>query len=200
MEPIARTPTCPACGAALESTLACLACGRVLIESEQADHYSRLGLPASVDVDADRMETQYLRLSRALHPDFHGASDDATRALANHNSALLNEARRVLADEQERGEYLLGRIDAGALERAKTLAPAFLMQAMDLSEAVEGASGSDADALARLAEGIRQEIAARAAVLSDTAAWSTLDTQRLATLLHEQRVLRRILRDAESTQ
>jgi DnaJ-domain-containing protein 1 len=149
-------------------------------------------------VDADQLETHYLRLSRALHPDFHGDAGDAAREAANSNSSLLNEAHRVLSDEQARAEYLLGRLDPDALERWKTLAPDFLMEAMELSEAVEEARGTDMDRLAELVARVRAEMADRRAVLNDAGSWTAPDTQRLATLLHEQRVMRRILRDAET--
>jgi DnaJ-domain-containing protein 1 len=197
MESTAQSIACPGCGRPPCSTLACLACGRVLNEPEGADLFARLGLQQRIDLDADLLEANYLRLSRALHPDFHGGADTELRELANRNSSLLNEAQRVLTDDQARAEYLLECIDPAALERWKTLAPDFLMQAMELSEEVEQARGPDAAQLSGLVARLRAEIAPRAAALADAASWTTPDTRRLATLLHELRVLRRILRDAE---
>jgi molecular chaperone HscB len=197
VESTVQARACPGCGAPAKSTLACLACGCVLAEPADSDHFARLGVPAAIDVDPDLLETQYLRLSRALHPDFHGAADEPAREHANRNSALLNEAYRVLTDAHERAEYLLERIEPGALERWKTLPPNFLMQAMELSEAVEDARAADAGGLSALADRLRDDVAARARELADPASWAAPDTRRLATLLHEQRTLRRILRDAE---
>jgi molecular chaperone HscB len=190
--------TCPRCGAASSSSLACLACGRVLQEASGASHYTRLGIAPRPDIDPGALETTYLRISRVLHPDFHGGSDDALRELALRNSALLNEAFSVLNDPQLRAEYLLGLHDAEALERCKQLDPAFLIESMELSEAIEEAgTRADRAALARHGEHVRAEIEVRAAAVADLAAWNEPDTKRLATSLHELRVLRRILRDLE---
>jgi molecular chaperone HscB len=197
VESTARTLACPRCGKPPASTLACLDCGHVLAEPGGANHFARLGLPAAIDVDERLLEANYLRLSRALHPDFHGGADEATRQVANRNSSLLNEAFQALSDEQARAEYLLELVDPGALDRAKTLAPGFLMEAMELSESVAEARGADAAALSALVARVREDIAKRRDVVAAPASWSDPDTQRLATLLHEQRVLRRVLRDAE---
>jgi molecular chaperone HscB len=198
MNPDAALAPCPHCGHDPQSSLACLQCGKLLQEAPGATHFQRLGLPAGVVADAVALEKNYLRLSRLLHPDFHGASDEALRDLALRNSALLNEAYVTLGDPESRAEYLLSLHDPQALDRWKALAPEFLMTAMETSEAVEQAGLShDGDALARLRRDARAEIETRLVSLADPAAWSSPDTRRLATLLHELRVFRRILRDAE---
>lgn len=188
---------CPACRQPLTSTLACLACGQLLDEGPQADHFARLGVPRAPRPDRAALERSYIRLSRLLHPDFHGGDTDTQRELANHNSALLNEAWRVLTDDQERDEYLLERLDPGALERHKALPPAFLGEAMELSEALESAqAGGDAAAAESIVARVRAAMAAHAGELGEPARWQQPDTAHLARLLHEQRVYRRILRDA----
>ncbi len=193
-------PACPGCGAEPGSSLACLHCGRLLEETADSTHFQRLGLPgdAGSRTDAGSLERAYLRLSRLLHPDFHGGADAALRDLALRNSALLNEAYVTLGDEESRAEYLLALHDPQALERWKQLSPEFLMTAMETSEAAEEAvAGHDIARLARLGDELRDEITRRLSVLNEPAAWTSPDTRRLATLLHELRVLRRMLRDAE---
>jgi molecular chaperone HscB len=175
--------------------LACLSCGRVLAESADADHYSRLGLSPEQPFDRDAVEVTYLRLSRALHPDFHGSADDTGLALANQNTALLNEAWNTLDDDVARAEYRLGLLDAGALERHKTLDPAFLMEAMEMS--VEG-EDADAGTRARLIGLVDGEMARRMTRLAEPSAWAPPDTAELAVLLHELRVYKRIKRDLEA--
>ncbi|HTE06467.1 MAG TPA: Fe-S protein assembly co-chaperone HscB [Planctomycetota bacterium] len=198
MNPDPAPVPCPQCGLDPQSSLACLHCSRLLEEAPGATHFQRLGLPVGVVPDAAALERSYLRLSRLLHPDFHGASDESLRDLALRHSALLNEAYVTLGDPESRAEYLLGLHDPQALDRWKQLASEFLMTAMETSEAVEQAGLShDGDALARLRREARAEIDARLASLADPAAWTAPDTRRLATLLHELRVFRRILRDAE---
>jgi molecular chaperone HscB len=185
---------CPRCGAALQSTLACLACGALLDEPAGATLFQRLGLPASADLDAAAAERTYLRLSRALHPDFHGGADEAATDRANAATAALNEAWSVLSDPASRAEYLLELLEPGVLERSKQLSPAFLGRAMELSEEAEAAA-RDPVAAARLRARVAAEADARLAAVLAPAAWEAPDTRRLATALHELRVLRRVLRD-----
>ncbi len=181
---------CSSCGEPALSTLACLACGAVEDERGEADHFARLGLPRSPSLDAALLERRYLQLARRLHPDFHGGGAPDLVARVNRHAALLNEARETLGDDDARREYLLELLRPGALERHKQLAPAFLMEALELSEQAEGAA--DAALRARL----DAEIDARRATLADAALWTDPDAARLATLLHELRVFRRIRRDA----
>lgn len=228
---------CPHCGATAGSTLACFACGKLLEESADAHHFARLGVTPLEALDEDKLEANYLRLSRLLHPDFQGSSDAATQALAVSHSATLNHAYRTLRDEQARHEYLLELLEPGALEKHKQLDPAFLMEAMEVNEELEQAHEDGcADTVNRIASMARDEIDERmqnvAAACSATferiaadeghaphadpeAAADTSptprhgdelagaprpisahwDSEEIATLLHQARVYRRILRD-----
>jgi len=194
----ARAPTalaaCPNCGAGLQSSLACLACGALLDEAAGASHFQRLGLPPAANVDLQAAERNYLRLSRALHPDFHGGEGEAARERANAASARLNEAWSVISNPPERAEYLLELLEPGVMDRTKQLSPAFLAEAMELSEEVEGA-GADPAATERLRARVRADADARLAAILQPAAWTQPDTHKLATALHELRVVRRVLRD-----
>jgi len=214
-------PTCPECGEAPGSSLACLACGAVLDEGPDADHFTRLGLDPLVPYDHDAAELAYLKLSRALHPDFHGADDDAVKERALRNSALLNEAWRTLEDDQHRAEYLLELHDPGVLDRHKKLSPQFLMEAMEVSEELDDARTSGCqETVRRIAETARKEIdermkgvarecsatikriardepgrrESRPAKLLSPHDWNT---EQIAVLLHQARVYRRILKDTE---
>ncbi len=216
--------TCPHCQQPAGSTLACLPCGRLLVEPEGSNHFERLGQSPTQAFDADNAELVYLALSRLTHPDFHGGSDETTQALANAHSALLNEAWRVLNDDQLRAEYQLELHDPGAMERHKTLSPAFLMEAMELSEELESARATGcAKTIERIRSeaerAIRERMAGVTAACTDTIARiareahhpgaesGTLptamltphlwNTEQIATLLNQARVYRRILRDTD---
>ncbi len=199
MLPSFPLPPCAGCGAAPGSSLACLECGTVLDEVAGAHHFARFGLAPSTSVDGDDLELRYLRLSRALHPDFQASATAEVQALALRNSALLNEARQVLDDEQPRAEYLLGLHDIDALERNKALDPGFLMESLELSEEVEQArADGDGETLETIAENCRSEIARRLDAATIGLASDAPDIDALAVLLNETRVYKRILRDTES--
>ena len=181
----------------LRSSLVDVASGTITAEPADASLFDRLGLEPSPRVDADDVERRYLALSRHLHPDFQAGASDDVRELAVQNSALLNEAYTTLLDDQLRLEYLVGRFDAEALERNKALDPMFLMESMEHSEAVESAAG-DRDALERLAKTHRAAVDERVGEAATLLAGDAPDVDRAATLLHEARVHRRILRDCKS--
>ena len=141
----------------------------MLDERPDANHFARLGMRPEDPIDREAVEAVYLRLSRALHPDFHGSADEAGRARANRNTALLNEAWKILDDDVSRAEYRLGLLDSDALEKHKQLDPSFLMEAMEISEEAEG---GDAELRTQIGERVRGEIASRMDRLSEDAAWS----------------------------
>lgn len=213
-------PPCPACGAPPGSTLACRACGEVLDEPTGADHFARLGLDPELPFDPELAERHYLQLSRLLHPDFQADEDDEAMFRAVSHSALLNQAWRVLNDDQQRAEYLLEMHHPGALERHKTLSPEFLMEAMELSEELEdGRKRGCSDTISRITRETRRALESRMTGVTQ-ACMATIEriaheqdppgvaerdrlahphewnAKRIATLLHQARVYRRILRDA----
>jgi Fe-S protein assembly co-chaperone HscB len=224
-QPVVEAEACPACSEQPGSSLACLKCGCLLEEGDQSDHYQRLGQPPTGRFDIERAEAVYLSLSRLLHPDFHGADDERTQALAVSHSALLNEAWRVLTDEQLRPEYQLELHDPGALDRHKALSPAFLMEAMELSEELEEAHDrgcketiarirSEAEraihermtgvtegcmhTIERIAQDAHVPGAERGSLPSPLLTPHQWNTEQIATMLHQARVYRRILRDTET--
>jgi molecular chaperone HscB len=190
--------TCPRCGAAPGSTLACRACGALLDEPAGATHFARLGLPEGPDPDLAAAERSYLALSRALHPAVHGGAGAAAVERANRATAQLNEAWSVLSNPAERLEYLLELRAPGALDAAKRLPSAFLAEAMELSEEAEAAATRPAEAAA-LSARVRAEVDTRLQAVLRPLAWQPPDPRALATTLHELRVLRRVLRDLGAT-
>ena len=186
---------CPECGESPGSSLACLACGALLEERGDADHFRRLGIAPAATVDPDAIEMRYLKLSRLLHPDFQTGKPADVQNRAVSGSARLNEAYHTLLDDQQRLEYLLALLDADALERNKTLAPAFLMESMESSEEIEEARGEGDNAtLQRLADAMNGAIDTRLARATEQLTGDP-DCNAVATLLHETRVFRRMLRD-----
>ncbi len=186
---------CAECGQDPGSSLACLACGVLREEPAGSNVFTRFGLTPTPRVDVDAIELHYLRLSRLLHPDFQAGKPPAVQDLAVSGSALLNEAYTTLLDDQRRLEAALALLDPDALERNKTLSPAFLMESMESSEEIEDARASgDDEALKHLAAGMRAVIDARLASAADHLTGDG-DPDAVATLLHETRVFRRMLRD-----
>lgn len=105
------------------------------------DPFDTLGLVPSFDLDPAALERAYLALAARAHPD--AAPDDPEAA---RRSARLNEARRILADPEQRANALLGRLGGPAKEQEKGLPPGFLPGIMQTREEIEEAIASGADA------------------------------------------------------
>ncbi|MBL7718443.1 MAG: DnaJ domain-containing protein [Flavipsychrobacter sp.] len=86
--------------------------------------------------DGGEVKKKYYELSRKYHPDRFTLADAATRDEALRTSALNNEAYRVLTDTDATMAYVLKLHGLLEEEEKYTLPPAFLMEMMDLNEAV----------------------------------------------------------------
>lgn len=92
---------------------------------ESRNHFTSLGLPRSYVIDKSQLEKNYLELTRLTHPDVAGDDPEAQLA-ALDLSAKLNEAHRVLADDEARASYYLTLIGGPSAEENKGLPEGFL--------------------------------------------------------------------------
>lgn len=125
--------------------LFCHTCGAIQAPGSP-DHFSRLGLEASYDIDGDKLEKQYLGFQRVLHPDRFAGKLAKERALAQAQSVALNEAYETLSDPLKRATYLLrlkGVISEASADKTVNDS-ALLMEAMEKREALAQAESADA--------------------------------------------------------
>jgi molecular chaperone HscB len=112
------------------------------------DHFQRLGVPRTFDINPESLERAYLARSRAVHPDFHTTSSDAELAASVELSAALNEAYNTLRDPFTRAEYLLSLLGGPSANEQRQMPGDFLAQMLEARERLEQAR---ADPLARAA-------------------------------------------------
>jgi molecular chaperone HscB len=184
--------------------LFCHACGAIQ-PTGNVDHFARLGVPRSFDVDGDKVEKQYLGFQRVLHPDRFVAKSAKERAVAEAQAADMNLAYETLKDPLRRAAYLLklaGR-DA-AVSRDQTVQdPALLMEAMDAREELSEAASVDeveklqVEAGAKAIDLIAQLSRAFAAEDYDLADKLATRFKYLRKYLEETRARRVALEDAE---
>jgi len=100
-------------------------------------HFDLFDLPQSFDVDLDALDRNYRELQRSVHPDRFVNADDRQRRLSMQQATQINEAYQVLKDPLKRGRYLL-ELDGREFddERNTTSDTAFLMEQMELREAL----------------------------------------------------------------
>lgn len=115
---------------------------------ERSDPFAILHLPRRYDLDAATIEQHYLERVAEMHPDLAASAamgnlgeDDQE---AEQRASELNEARRLLADPEQRA-IVLWRLLGGKDD--KTLAPEFLMEMMGIREEMQSATGASDRAL-----------------------------------------------------
>ena len=149
-----------------------------------------LGLDPNAELDADELETAYLRLSRECHPDFNpGLEGDAQIQLLTR-SAEVNDSYRILCDPWRRAEAMITLRDPEAMVQTKTLCPMFLMEAMETREAVS-------DSTPEVWEQLQQDIYGKVQEYFTDVAEKIHGgkIREAATLLHQSNYYRKALAD-----
>ena len=120
------------------------------------NHFELFGLPERFDIDTAELAGRYRELQRRFHPDRFAAASESDRRRSVQMTAEINAAYQALRDPVARGRYLLEL--RGVAMHADTdtrMEPAFLMQQMELREAL-AETRAVADRSARLARLQRQ--------------------------------------------
>lgn len=94
-------------------------------------------LTPGFEIDLELLTARYRELQRLVHPDKYAQASDQDRRLAIQMAANINDAFRTLKDPVERALYLL-RLKEVVVddESARRLDPEFLMEQMELREAL----------------------------------------------------------------
>jgi molecular chaperone HscB len=101
------------------------------------DAFAVLGLPRTFDIDKDALQAAYLKRSAAMHPD--RLRDPIEQARVEREAAVLNDARALLADEEQRANLLLTLLGGPAKQQDRSLPAGFLQQMMTVREEMESA-------------------------------------------------------------
>lgn len=148
------------------------------------------------DLDRMSLRKRLLHLSRHLHPDLHGSADDATRDLAQRNTAELNAAFEILNDDFRRANWLVMSLGGPTEETERQVPQDFLTEVIEWNEVVEEARTSEPGSpersrLAGLGDELRNE---RKRVMDGVAARLTplppLNSSELAEVRQELNALR----------
>src|SRR5690554_3050796 len=113
------------------------------------NHFELFGLPVRFELQADALERAYRDIQARVHPDRFAHAGDAERRASLQWTTRVNEAFRTLRHPVTRARHILelNGVDV-AFETNTAMPQDFLMQQMELREALEEAK--DADALDNL--------------------------------------------------
>ncbi|HYC66360.1 MAG TPA: Fe-S protein assembly co-chaperone HscB [Reyranellaceae bacterium] len=121
------------------------------------DHFARLGLPASLDIEPAALDRAYFTLQRQWHPDRFVTRPPAEKARASSEAASLNDAYRTLKEPLSRAFYLATLRGVDLPADGKTIDdPDLLMEAMEAREELEDATSPQA--VETLAAKTREEL------------------------------------------
>lgn len=103
------------------------------------NYFELFDLPVRFHLDKAALKKQFYAKSKAHHPDFHTRAADEEQERQLMATSQLNEAFRTLNKPRKRLQYILqlyGLLDAAGQSEEK-LPPEFLMEMMELNEAIE---------------------------------------------------------------
>jgi molecular chaperone HscB len=136
----------------------------------QSDDFELFGLPRRFAQDRAAIDARWKELQREAHPDRFAAQGGAAQRIAMQWSVRINEAYRRLKDPLARASYLCELLGAPIeAERNTAMPAAFLMEQMQLREALEEAESAEAlQALGEPLARTRREALERIETLLDT--------------------------------
>lgn len=153
--------TCWSCHGPVEGAPFCPLC-HILQPPTAVDHFALFGLERRFELELERLEAVYHALQQRIHPDRFATRTATERRFSLEHVTRLNEAYRILSDPVARAGYLLTLLGHAPAQGGGGANPAFLLEVMELREALEAVDTQAGDAPQRL-ERLRREVERRMA-------------------------------------
>jgi Fe-S protein assembly co-chaperone HscB len=121
------------------NTLFCSTCHKIQELKPLKDAFALLNLQPDFNIDLKTLESNYLKLTQALHPDRFSQASTREKLFATQQTAQINDAYSKLADPVERGYHLMRLKGFSGLlaNEITTHDPELLMEVMEAREALE---------------------------------------------------------------
>jgi len=106
--------------------------------------YELFELPVQFEIDDEYLTSRFRALQKALHPDRFAGATEAEKRWSVQAASFVNEAFQTLNKPIARAGYLLSLNGISIDEETDTqMSPSFLMEQMELREALEAAPDSE---------------------------------------------------------
>ena len=115
-------------------------------EEQPMNYFQLFELPQGFFPDPVLVRKKYYELSRRYHPDFFVQQGEVAREQAEERLKEVHAAYNVLSDAGKTMAYLLGLETGMTAEEKYALSPSFLMEMMELNEALQEADSAGARA------------------------------------------------------
>ena len=100
------------------------------------NYFELFDIPVSLKIDKASLPKKYFDLQKKYHPDFYTQSTDEEKLEALEKSSLINKALKTFQNEDETIKYVLQQKQLSEEEEKYALPPDFLMEMLELNEAV----------------------------------------------------------------
>lgn len=101
------------------------------------NYFELFSLPISFDIDLQLLSEKFHELQQVIHPDRFANASDQEKRISVQKAALINEAHQTLKSAQQRARYIIELQGIVFDDQANpVMAPMFLMQQMELREAL----------------------------------------------------------------
>lgn len=121
-------------------------------------YFEIFDIPVQLKVATSGLSSRFFSLSREFHPDFHTQADEATRSAMLEKSALLNKAWKTFQSPDETIRYVLELKGVLDEDEKYPLPPDFLMEVMEINEALMEPGDADMAALEKRIDILQKEI------------------------------------------
>lgn len=166
-------------------------------------HFELFELPVLFDIDLQDLSQRYRELQRVVHPDKFANASDHERRLSVEKAAAINDAYQILKSPLRRARYML-ELQSVSFDDEKDMAldPAFLMEQIELREALGGLNKKD-DPMASLNNimiDIKQRIKSELKAIREGLVQEKLDEAQkinLKQLIHKMQFLNKLQQEAE---
>ena len=123
----------------------CSNCGCVLPPNPNQTYFQLFELQTRFDLSTSKLRESYRALQRVIHPDRVAGASERERRFAMEQSTLVNDAFRTLKSPMRRAAYLLASMGIATGEESRVQpTPSFLMNILEIREALDELDGPDA--------------------------------------------------------
>lgn len=199
---------CWQCGSADAGSLFCRYCNS--LQAPTPDYYHFFGLPRTLSLEPEHLQSRFYSLSRLLHPDRYTRRSEQEKRYSLEASSILNDAYRILRDPIRRAEYVLKEegYEIGE-QRSRDVPPELLEEVFELNMALDELRMGDEEVLpqldgmrhkfqamlGRIDEELEGEFRRHDAQAEESARREILD--RIRRILHRRRYIRNLVSEVD---
>ena len=122
------------------------------------NYFELFEIPPSLKVDKGSLALKYFELQKQYHPDFYTHAGEDEKAEVLEKSSLINKAFKTFQNQDETIQYVLLQKGLIQEEEKYALPPDFLMEMMELNEALTDTGNIPDERLADIEKDLYEKV------------------------------------------